>query len=95
MKRLPEQLLQKAPSGGFGKAVRLPIRQHDYASLEIWRQDDRGPETRIYTVMVNEVPAANVSGEPAKRIVQVLHSSGRRPVRPYDDLRTMQFSHHF
>jgi len=55
----------------------------------------RGPETGIYTVMINEVPAANVSGEPAKRIVQVLHSSGRRPVRPYDDLRTMQFSHRF
>jgi hypothetical protein len=44
--------------------------------------------------MINEVHAANVSGEPAKRIVQVLHASGSRPVRPHSDLRTMQFSHH-
>src|SRR5262249_10891938 len=37
----------------------------------------------------------NVSGEPAKRIVQVLGTSGRPPVHPHVDLRAMQLCHHF
>ena len=92
---LPEELFEKAPRGQLSKCLRLPVCQNDHACLEGWSQHDRSAETRILAVMINEVHAVNVSGEPAKRIVQVLHSSGRRPVRPYDDLRTMQFSHHF
>jgi hypothetical protein len=36
VKLLPEQLLHKPASGGFGKAIRLAVRQDDYASLGIW-----------------------------------------------------------
>ena len=91
---LPKKLLKKAPSGPFGKAVRLPVCQDDHASTSGWCQNDRSPETGICTIVINKVHAANVSGEPAQRIVEVLNTSGRRPVRPHSDLRTMQLSHH-
>ena len=44
--------------------------------------------------MINQVHAANVSGEPAKRIVQVLCTSARPPVHPYVDLWAMQLCYH-
>jgi hypothetical protein len=35
--------------------------------------------------MIDEVRAVNVTGKPAKRIMQVLNMRGRRPVRSHSD----------
>ena len=86
---LPEELFDKAPRGHLSKCLRLPVCQNDYACLEGWSQHDRSAETRILAVMINQVHAANVSSEPAKRIVQVLGTSARPPVHPYVDLWAM------
>src|SRR5215471_14822835 len=91
---LPEKLFEKAPCGHLDKRLRLPVCQNDHACLGGWSQHDRGAETRILAVMINQTHAANVSGEPAKRVVQVLGTSGRPPVHPHVDLRAMQLCHH-
>src|SRR5215471_14874405 len=91
---LPEKLFEKAPCGHLDKRLRLSVCQDDHACLEGWSQHDPSAETRILAVMINQVHTANVSGEPAKRIVQVLSTSGRPPVHPHVDPRAMQLCHH-
>ena len=64
-----EKLFEKAPCGCVGKKVRrLPVCQNDHACLGGWSQNDFSAEARILAVMINQVHAANVSGEPAKHI---------------------------
>src|SRR5262249_18526175 len=92
---LPEKLFEKASRGHLDKRLRLPVCQDNHACLGGWSQYNRSTETRIFAVVINQVHAANVGGEPAKRIVQVLGSSGRPPVHPHVDLRAMQLCHHF
>src|SRR6516165_2807435 len=91
---LPEKLFEKAPCGHLDKRLRLPVCQDDHTCLGRWSQHDRSAETRILAVMINQVHAANVSGEPAKRIVQVLGTSRRPPVHPHVNLWAMQLCHH-
>src|SRR6516162_10775403 len=63
--RIPEKLFEKAPCGHLDKRLRLPVCQDDHACLGGWSQHDRSAETWILAVMINQVHAANVSGEPA------------------------------
>jgi hypothetical protein len=91
---LPEKLFEKAPRGYLDKRLRLLVCQDNHACFGGWSQHDRSTEARILAVMINQMHAANVSSEPAERIVQVLGTSGRPPVHPDVNLWAMQLCHH-
>jgi hypothetical protein len=79
---LPEKLFENAPCRDLDKRLRLPVCQDDHAYLGVWSQHDRSAETRILAVVINQVHAVYVGGEPAERIVQVLGRGGGRQSTP-------------
>lgn len=73
---LPKKLLKEVPCGRVDKAVRLPVGQDDQGCIKEGNQNDGSAETGILAIVINDVHAANVSGEPLVPLRMIVASFG-------------------